>query len=451
MVVAGLRMTMEIKPFRALRFNEAVAGDVGKCIAPPYDVVNGRQQQKLYKRNPYNIIHITKGVTAPDDDANNNQYTRAAKAFEQWQAVGAVVQDNSEAIYGYVQDFKIGGQDFQRFSFIALGKLEEFGRGVRPHEQILTEPLADRMSLVRATRARFGLVFMVYDDPQNIADKAIQKAEGQKPLIDFVDDDKVRHRIYAMTDAEDIKAITKMMEDKTCIIADGHHRYTTGLLYAKENPSAKYLVLAFCNTRQAGLVVLATHRIVGGLENFNPKDLITGLSENFKVTEYPFDSAQGRPFDSDKSKEAAKKKMFEHMRAEHDSDGNAFGIYAATGAFYTAVLKDKAVMDTVAGRMSKPWRALDVAVLQKLIIEKLLGITDELLAKGSQIDYVKDNGNAIDDMTAQVDSGSKQAAFFLNPPKIQQVQRVAEQGERMPQKSTYFYPKVFTGLTIQKL
>ncbi|MGD0078024.1 MAG: DUF1015 domain-containing protein [Sedimentisphaerales bacterium] len=434
---------MEIKAFRALRFNEAVVGDAGRCIAPPYDVVNAAQQQRLYEKSQYNIIRITKGVTTPADNENNNQYTRAAEAFERFQAAGAVVQDNKESIYGYVQDFKIGRQNFHRISFVALGKLEEFGRGVKPHEQILTGPLADRMNLVRATKARFGLVFMLYEDPQNVADRAIQKLEGQKPLIDFVDDDKVRHRIYSLTDAEDIKAITKMMESKTCVIADGHHRYTTGLLYAKENPAAKYLVLAFCNTCQPGLVVLATHRVVGGLQNFNPKDLITGLSANFKVTEYPFNS--------DKSREAAKKKMFEQMQAEQNKDNNAFGIYAGAGAFYAAVLMDKAAMDSVAGNMSRPWRSLDVAILHKLIIEKLLGINDELLAKGSQIDYVKDNANAVDDIIAKVDSGSKQAAFFLNPPKIQQVQRVAEQGERMPQKSTYFYPKVFTGLTIQKL
>jgi uncharacterized protein (DUF1015 family) len=443
MAVLRFRITMEIKAFKALRFNEAVVGDVGKCIAPPYDVVNGGQQQKLYEKSPYNIIRITKGVTTASDNENNNQYTRAAEAFESWQASGALKQDSKDSIYGYVQDFKIGKQNFHRISFIALGKLEEFGRAVKPHEQILTGPLADRLNLVRATQARFGLVFMLYEDPQNMADKAIQKVEAGKPLIDFIDDDKVRHRLYALTDAEDIKAITKMMESKICIIADGHHRYTTGLLYAKENPAAKYLVLAFCNTCQPGLVVLATHRVVGGLQNFNSNDLITGLKTSFEITEYPFNST--------KSKEAAKKKMFEQMHAEQKKDNNAFGIYTAAGAFYVAVIADKTVMDSVASRMSKPWRMLDVAILHKLIIEKLLGITDELLAKGGQIDYVKDNPNAVEEIIAKVDSGSKQAAFFLNPPKIQQVQRVAEQGERMPQKSTFFYPKVFTGLTIQKL
>jgi uncharacterized protein (DUF1015 family) len=434
---------MEIKPFRALRFNNAVVGDVGKCIAPPYDVVNAEQQKQLYERSQYNIIRITKGITTPADNENNNQYTRAAESFEQWQAEGALAQDDKETIYGYTQDFKIGEQDFHRISFIALGKLEQFGKAVKPHEQILTEPLADRLNLVRATKARFGLVFMLYEDQQNVADKVIAKAEDSQPLIDYVDDDKVRHRICAITDAEDIKSISKMMEGKTCVIADGHHRYTTGLLYAKENSAAKYLVLAFCNTCHPGLVVLATHRVVGGLADYDSGKMLTDLAANFKITEYPFKSA--------KSKDAARKKMFAQMQAEQKKDNNAFGIYTATGAFYTAVLNDKAAMDSVAGNMSKPWRALDVAVLHKLIIEKHLGINDELLAKGGQIDYVKDNSGAVDEIIAHVDSGTKQAAFFLNPPKIQQVQRVAEQGERMPQKSTFFYPKVFTGLTIQKL
>jgi uncharacterized protein (DUF1015 family) len=442
---------MEIKPFKAYRFNEAVVKDVGKCIAPPYDVINPEQRERLYEKSQYNIVRITKGITTPADNQANNQYTRAAELFKTWTSTGILSQDKTETIYAYVQDFKIGQTDCQRFSFIALGKLEEFGEAIRPHEQILNSPLADRLNLLRATQARFGLVFMLYDDPKNVADKAIQKvlrpgsgqAAGQKPLIDFVDDDKVRHRIFAITDKNDIAAIEKMMQDKTCVIADGHHRYTTGLLYAKENPAAKYQMLAFCNTRHEGLVVLATHRVVGGLEKFNPKDMLAGLKTCFKLTEHPFDS--------EKAKQAAKKKMFEKMKAEQQKDRNALGIYAGQRAFYTAVLTDKTAMDSAAGNMSRPWRTLDVAVLHKLILEKPLGINDELLAKDGLIEYVKDGSIAVDDIIAKIDSGNKQAAFFLNPPKISQIQLVAEQGERMPQKSTFFYPKVFTGLTIQKL
>jgi uncharacterized protein (DUF1015 family) len=434
---------MEIEPFKAYRFNEGVVGDVGKCIAPPYDVVSPLQQQRLYEKSQYNIIRITKGITAPADNQNNNQYTRAAELLRAWISKGVLVQDKKDAIYAYVQDFQIGGADFQRLSFIALGKLEEFGAAVRPHEQILSGPLADRLNLLRATQARFGLVFMLYEDSQNIADKAIQRVIVNEPLIDFIDDDAVRHRIFAMTDKNDIASIAKVMREKTCVIADGHHRYTTALIYAKENPAAQYQILAFCNTCHEGLVVLATHRIVGGLDNFNSKDLLGGLKTGFNLTEYPFDSAQ--------SKEAAKKKMLNRMKAEHQKDKNAFGIYCGDGVFYAAVLADKNAMDKAADNMSHAWRTLDVAVLQKLVLERLLGISDEQLVNGKYIEYVKDSDNAIDDIIAKVDDGCKQAAFFLNPPKIRQIQEVAEHGERMPQKSTYFYPKVFTGLTIQKL
>jgi uncharacterized protein (DUF1015 family) len=236
-----------------------------------------------------------------------------------------------------------------------------------------------------------------------------------------------------------------MMHNKTCVIADGHHRYTTGLLYAKENnnPVAQYQMLGFCNTCHEGLIVLATHRLLGGLENFDFRNLLSGLATSFKLTEHSFDS--------DRTKQAARKQMLDQMKAEHQKDKSAFGVYAATGAFYVAVLADASAMDPVAGDMSAYWRSLDVAILQKLILEKLLGVGDEQLAGGKHIEYVKDGNHAVDDVIAKVDSGCKQAAFFLNPPKIRQIQLVAEQGERMPQKSTYFYPKLFTGLTIQKL
>ncbi|MBN2020349.1 MAG: DUF1015 domain-containing protein [Sedimentisphaerales bacterium] len=434
---------MEIKPFKAFRFDGAVVSDVGSCIAPPYDVINPAHQKRLYEKSEYNIVRITKGIADPADNEISNRYTRAAELFRKWISQGVLKQDSRDAIYAYVQDFQIGGADFQRFSFISLGKLEEFGAAVRPHEQILSGPLADRLNLLRAAQAHFGLVFMLYEDPKNVADKAIQKAACGASLIDFLDDDNVRHRIFAITEKTGVTAIAKMMEKKNCVIADGHHRYTTGLIYAKENPAAKYQMLAFCNTRHDGLVVLATHRIVGGINNFKPENLLGGLKANFTLTEYPFEN--------ELSKKTARIKMLDQMKAEHRKDKIAFGIYIGGGAFYVAVPRDLIAMDSVAGNMSKPWRSLDVAVVHKLIIEKLLGIGDEQLAGGQNVEYVKDNNNAIKDIIAKIDSGCKQAAFFLNPPRIKQIQEVAEHGERMPQKSTYFYPKVFTGLTIQKL
>jgi len=305
--------------------------------------------------------------------------------------------------------------------------------------------MLDRLSLKKATTADFGLVFMLYEDEQEIADKIIEQTATAEPLIEFVDEQNVRHRLFAITDEEDIQQIVKMMNDKSCVIADGHHRYTTGLAYSKESdhPAAKYQMLAFANISHKGLIVLATHRLAGNLENFSFEKLITELKEDFELTELKFDSPE--------SKMDARQKMLEQMKAGHDEDKNAFGIYGSNNAFYVAVLRDKQAMDPIVPDMSPAWRHLDVSILHKLILEKILGIDEEKLAKGENLQYVKDTPNAIDESISQVDTGHKQAAFFMNPVKMQQLKLVTDAGERMPQKSTYFYPKIFTGLTIQKL
>jgi uncharacterized protein (DUF1015 family) len=438
-------MKMQIKPFKAFRFDKAVVGDVGSCIAPPYDVINDDQREQLYKKNEYNIVRIIKGKTNTSDNGDNNQYTRAADYLDKWIQQGALKQDPADTIYAYVQDFEISGMQIQRLAFIAMARLEEFGEIVRPHEQILNKPMLDRLNLKKATKADFGLVFMLYEDEQEIADKIIEQTITTEPLIDFTDEQNVRHRLFPIMAEDDIQQIVNMMNTKSCVIADGHHRYTTGLTYSKENnhPTAGYQMLAFANISHKGLIVLATHRLAGNLENFSFERLLTDLKENFELTEFKFDSPE--------NKRDARQNMLKKMKAEHDNDRNAFGIYGSINAFYVAALKDKQVMDSIMPDMSSALRTLDLSVLHKLILEKILGIDEEKLAKGENLQYVKDTPNAIDESISQVDSGKKQVAFFTNPVKMQQLKLVTDAGERMPQKATYFYPKIFTGLTIQKL
>ena len=439
---------MEVRPFKAYRYDAGIVGDVGACIAPPYDVINAEQQEALYKQSEYNIVRVIRGKAEDGDDEKDNQYTRAADYLNKWISEGALKEDAKESIYGYVQDFEVGSEHFQRLSFVALAKLEEFGPPgpVRPHEKVLEKPMLDRLNLKRATRARFGLVFMLYEDPQRVAETIISKAMEHTPSVDFTDDQGVRHRLYSIAEESEIAAVTRMMADKTCIIADGHHRYTTGLKFSKEldTPAAKYQMLAFTNSCQDGLVVLATHRLVMGLEHFDLSKLLADLGKEFELTTFTFD-ADGR------DKEAALQKMLETMRDEHAADRNAFGIYGGDGAFHIATLKDKSAMDDLAPEMSEAWRHLDVSVLHKLILEQLLKIDEDKQAQGGYLQYVKDTPTAIGDSVAAVDAGERQAAFFMNPVKMQQLREVTDIGERMPQKSTYFYPKMFTGLTINKL
>jgi uncharacterized protein (DUF1015 family) len=437
---------MEVKPLKAFRYNAQVVGDVGRCIAPPYDVISADEQEQLHRRSKYNIAYVTKGKTTPRDTEEQNVYTRAAEYLRKWISEGALKQDDKDSIYGYVQDFELNGVAFQRLTFIALGKLEEFGKVVRPHEQVFEKPMLDRLNLERATSAKFGLVFMLYDDPKGIADKIIEKAATQAPLMDFVDDHGVRHRLFAITATEEVSAVTKMMAEKSCIIADGHHRYTTGLKYMREsgNPAAKYQMLAFTNTRQKGLVVLATHRLVGGIADFEPAKFLACLKDSFTIKTFKFgpDAA---------AKEKAKQKMLAQMRSLHEQDKTPLGVYMGNGAFHVAVLKNASGMAAAAPGMSEAWRTLDVAVLQKLILEGLLGFDEAKMGNAEHMEYIKDMPNAVNELIAQIDAGRKQIAFLTSPVKMQQLAKVADAGERMPHKSTCFFPKMYTGLTIQKL
>jgi uncharacterized protein (DUF1015 family) len=435
---------MEIKAFKAWRFNSKVVGDTASCIAPPYDVISDRQQANLYKHNEFNIVRIDKGKTHKSDNEKSNVYTRAAKYLKNYIKSGALKQDPTERLYAYVQDFDTNVGKFQRSGFIALGKLQEFGTGVRPHEKTLDGPKADRLKLTLATATQFGQIFMLYDDKAKVADKIIAKAAKKRALLDARDDDGVRHRLYAIDDPKDIAAISRTMKKKSTVIADGHHRYETALNYfhMTGNPQAQYQMMTFVNMRNEGLVILPTHRLVHDLKGFDPDKLIKKLGADFSISVYPYKTAE---------KQAAKRQMFTQMLGAFKKGQVAFGIYANDGNFYVATFENTKRMDSLASKMSKAWRSLDVSVLHKVVLEHILGIGDKALASESNIEYIKDVGNAIDDSIKAVDTGKAQVVFFMNPTKIEQVQAVAAEGEKMPQKSTFFYPKIFTGLTINVL
>lgn len=427
-----------------MRFNSDVVGDVAGCIAPPYDVIDSRGRDRLYDRNPYNIVRLTKAKPTAKDGPEDNVYTRAGATFKAWLRENVLIDDADEAIYPYIQDFEVAGGCFRRCGFVAIGRLEPFGDVVRPHEETLAAPKADRLNLTRATAAQFGQIFVLYDDDENTAEQIIDKYLDESPLVDFVDDDGVRHRLCAVTRPEDIESICEMMAQKDILIADGHHRYETALNYYNETgkAAARFGMMTFVNMRSNGVVVLPTHRLVAGLEKFDIDELIGRVKEDFSVSEYAFAGSQEKP--------AAKQKMLEHMKAGFENGQNNIGIYASSGGFYICELTNVAAMSAIS-RHSVAWQKLDVAVLHKLILEKILGIGSEQLAAQSNVEYIKDTGGAIDEAIDKVDSGEKQAVFFLNPTKLDQVSAVASAGEKMPQKSTFFYPKVFTGLTVYKL
>lgn len=441
---------MDIRPFRAFRFDPAVVGDAGLCIAPPYDVIDEQLQDRLYRQSPYNIVRIDRGKELAADSEYENVHTRAAALLRQWIDRGVLRQDPQDALYGYVQDFEVGGQPVVRKGIIALARLEDFGPVVRPHEEILPKPMLERLRLKRATAAQLGLVFMLYEDPEAVVERILDKAlapgpGGDSVLVDAMDEQGVRHRLCAVTAVEEIRQITRMMAPKPCIIADGHHRYTTGLRFAEESgdPAARYQMMALTNVCQQGLVVLATHRLVRGLRDFDGARLLAGLRGSFHLERHPF-TTPGEKAKARDSMQARMKDAFEH-------DQTALGVYFGHGAFHLARLHDRHAMAAAAPAMSPAWHELDVAVLHTLVLEQHLGITPEERAEGQLITYLKDTASGLDEAIAQVDAGVQQVGFFLNPIKIRQLFAVTDRGQRMPQKSTFFYPKMFTGLTLQIL
>ena len=434
---------MDIKAFKSFRFNRDVVGNPGDCIAPPYDVIDADMQNTLYDQNQYNIVRAIKGKNGVNDTPDDNVYTRASAYLENAIAAGALVQDENEAIYAYVQDFVIAGQSFERSGIIACGKLRKFGEGVQPHEKTLEGPKADRLNLTRTTRCQLGQIFMLYDDPTNVDSTIIPKAMQKEPVIDMTDEHDVRHRLYVIDEPESIAAFTSMMTDKQAVIADGHHRYETALNYWAEtqDDQAAWQMMTFVNMRNEGLVIQPTHRLLVNMEIFDLAALLTELKDEFEITEFAFSD--------DTERQQARKQMFDMMTA--NADQNIFGLYAGTRAFYAIQLKDAKFMALAFPDMSEAAQKLDVNVLHTLILERHLKICDAKLASESHLVYIKDLGDAIDKSVAKVDAGESQGVFFMNATRIEQVQAVAAAGEKMPQKSTFFYPKIFSGLTIRKL
>lgn len=436
---------MEIRAFKALRYDSSVVGDVADCVCPPYDVIDEKMQDQLYEKSPFNAARIVKAKVTSTESSEDNKYTRAGGDFFKWIEDGVLKADDKETIYAYVQNFEAGGTACTRSGFVALGKIKPFGQGVQPHEKTLDGPKADRLKLMREKKAQFGQIFMLFDDPEKVADEIIAKAARGKALIDFTDEEGVEHKLFAIDAADDIAAIEAMMLTKEPVIADGHHRYETALNYFAEtkNPAAEYRMMTFVNMRNEGLVVLPTHRLIAGLADFDLDNVISGIDAEFEVAAFAYDS------DADKA--SAREKMFDAMDAYFKDDKNAFGIYAAGKPFYVAVLKDSGVMDTAAKGMSEAAKGLDVNVLHMLVLDKVLGIGDKELAGQSNIKYIKDIGDAIDQSISKVDSCESQAVFFMNSTRVDQVRDIAAANEKMPQKSTFFYPKIYTGLVINKL
>ena len=381
-------------------------------VTQPYDKISPAMRSRYLEASPYNLVRVILGERGPADSDRDNIYTRAAAHLNQWIASGILVRDVEPGLFPYFQEFTVPdtGERLVRKGFIALGKVEDYSANVvYRHEQTLSGPKKDRLELLRHTHAHFGQLFMLYPDPAGEVDRLLEDAAGRAPLLEVVDEYGAVHRVWEITDARRIRAL---MADKKLLIADGHHRYETALAFRNENPSlagADRVMMTFVNLHSPGLKILATHRLVSGLEAAALPEL-----PDFDVTE----------IDS-----------LERLKRAWEESGGRIIIGAAIGC-RLFLLRDRAARG-----------ALDVKVLHERLLGKALGIGEEAVRDEKHLRYIRGLDRAVDEARA----GSAQIAFLLKPTSVEQVAATSFAGGVMPQKSTDFYPKLLSGLTIYKL
>jgi uncharacterized protein (DUF1015 family) len=435
-------------PFRAWRYSPAHVR-LDDVVTQPYDKITPAMQQAYYQKSPYNLTRIILGLPELfDAERGESVYGRAARDFAAWRAQGVLIQEKTPCVFAYAQRFQIPGssETYERRGFIALGKLYDYAdQVVFRHEQTLAKPKSDRMNLLKATKAHFGQIFMLYSDPARTVQRILYDGNGS-PDVEVTDEYGVQHRLWRISDPAAIRLLTTTMADKKLIIADGHHRYETALQYSREHAPANpartekrtgelphppfpeaAVMMTFVNMDAEGLVILPTHRVIHGL---------TGFDEN------AFLMQAGKFFAAEKLPGADPAAWLAALNAQ---PGTAFVVALRSGAWLLGARPQETapILESLPQRQ----RNLDLACLHSVVLEHLLGLNAEAVRQESNIHYLRDTSEAVD----RVRRGEANLAFLVKPVTMEQLKEVAFAGEVMPQKSTDFYPKLLSGLTIYAL
>jgi uncharacterized protein (DUF1015 family) len=431
----------EIIPFKALRYDpdQVKLEDV---LTQPYDKITPEMQSKYYERSAHNLVRIILGKAGETDTDAFNVYTRAAEYLHDWRSSGILKQDPEPGIYAYSQTFTVPGtRDLaERRGLIALGRLHDYADGVVfRHEQTLAKPRADRLNLLRSTRAHFGQIFMLYSDPKDEIGALLKKKTEEDPDTSLLDEYETLHRLWRIHDPALIQAVQQRMRDKKLLIADGHHRYETALAYRNErraqsgssdiNAPYEFVMMTFIPMESRGLVILPTHRIVHGLPTFDRERML---------------EAAGQFFEIDRIDLRTESRSATTLLGQAGENGTAFVAVTRQGP-YLMRAKKNAVQDAL-GQLPSLQRELDVVQLHRIMLERVLGISEEAVRNQENVRYERDAFEAI----SWVRQGAN-VAFLMNPAKIDQVRDIAFGGEVLPQKSTDFYPKLLSGLAIYAL
>jgi uncharacterized protein (DUF1015 family) len=464
----------QVYPFRAFRYNPALIS-LERVLTQPYDKISPAMQERYYAADPHNLIAVEKGRVHPNDTPQHNVYTRAATALQTWIQHEVVQQDHAQSFYAYTQEYTVPGTEERRTrrGFIGAGKLEEYSAGVIfRHEHTLSGPKADRLELLRHTHMHTGQLFMLYSDEQRRIDSILAEAErSAPPVTDIRDEYGVVHRLWVVWQPERVATIQEAMAGQKLVIADGHHRYETALTFrneCRERVAAKHTheaspgeasaqhatgvvavaelapwelaMMTFVNTRSEGLTILPTHRLATNLDDFSWSSVRRYLE--------PWFVAEAFPFADDAAKPEARTKFLTRLAEARQQ--RAIGVYPAAEpakrAFYLLTLRPGVDLSLLLPNVSPMQRELDVVLLHDGILEPTLGITPQAVTAERNLRYEREALSAID----AVDGGAAQVAFLLNPCDVEQVMQIATSGEVLPQKSTDFYPKLLSGITMYR-
>jgi len=418
----------QIKAFSATIYNQEKVKNIEKVFCPPYDIISEADQKVYYQLHPQNFIRLILNQPTPQDNPSDNRYTRAKKTFAEWQAEQVLIKDKQACLYFYLQEYSFRGEKKKRMGFVALMRLEEEAeKKVFPHEKTHLGPKEDRLELLQSVQANLSPVFVLFSDKEkNISRVTSERLTQEKPFIDITDKEKINHKVWRICDEKAVNKIVTDMRDKSIFIADGHHRYEVALEFRRQMIAQKgsstgkedfnYVLTYFTNLDSKELMILPTHRVI---KNIN-QDL-SFLEQYFRIEKV-------------KNKNDLLVLLTKAGMNEH-----AFGFYQKNNMRLLR-LKSDTLIDKIIKEGSSDYRRLDVSILKSFILERLNLVSEDLFFT-----------NSIEEAMEMVDEGKAEAAFLLNPIKVSQLRDIAMAGERMPPKTTYFYPKVLSGLLVNKL
>ncbi|RLB41511.1 MAG: hypothetical protein DRH12_07940 [Deltaproteobacteria bacterium] len=439
-----------VRPFRGLTYNFSLAQEFSKLVAPPYDVISEDQQERYYQAHPNNVIRLILGKKKTGDTDLDNRYTRAADYLRRWESDGLIVRASEPAIYLTSLTYRPqdGDRERTRWGFIALTRIEEEDSGViLPHERTFSAHKDDRLKLLRTCNTQFSQIFGLYEDEPNEILEACKEYADQEPVISFQFEDGTAHSMWILKNPSLFRKVSRGMRDKTIFIADGHHRYETSrnfrnimrARYGRRNPDRSYefVMMYLTNMNDEGLTILPSHRLIRWVPDFNLHSFLEKASTWFNIDEQPFGEADYHE----------KARAIERQLATLGKGRSVIGFYpSGSNSWYVMTLREEK-RKLMGDDLHPSLKQLDVLVLSRFLFQKALGFSRDQLDDEENFHYQSSLIQAL----ASVDSGNHQMAFFLNPTKMEQVKEVARNFLVMPRKSTYFYPKVITGLVFNKI